>query len=36
MSWKVQHVATVGGNLCLALPAGAMISLTVRPRRHAS
>ena len=28
MSWKVQHVATVGGNLCLALPAGAMISLT--------
>jgi CO/xanthine dehydrogenase FAD-binding subunit len=27
MSWKVQHVATVGGNLCLALPAGAMISL---------
>ena len=28
MSLKVQHVATVGGNLCLALPAGAMISLT--------
>ncbi len=28
MSFKVQHVATVGGNLCLALPAGAMISLT--------
>ncbi len=27
MSFKVQHVATVGGNLCLALPAGAMISL---------
>jgi CO/xanthine dehydrogenase FAD-binding subunit len=27
MSWKVQHVATVGGNLCLAIPAGAMISL---------
>jgi len=27
MSWKVQHVATVGGNLCLALPAGAMVSL---------
>ena len=28
MSWKVQRVATVGGNLCLALPAGAMVSLT--------
>jgi len=27
MSWKVQHVATVGGNLCLALPAAAMVSL---------
>jgi CO/xanthine dehydrogenase FAD-binding subunit len=27
MSFKVQHVATVGGNLCLALPAGAMTSL---------
>jgi CO/xanthine dehydrogenase FAD-binding subunit len=27
MSFKVQSVATVGGNLCLALPAGAMISL---------
>jgi CO/xanthine dehydrogenase FAD-binding subunit len=27
-SFKVQNVATVGGNLCLALPAGAMISLT--------
>lgn len=27
MSWKVQQQATVGGNLCLALPAGAMISL---------
>ncbi|WP_028642724.1 FAD binding domain-containing protein [Nocardioides sp. URHA0020] len=27
MSFKVQHVATVGGNLCLALPAGAMVSL---------
>lgn len=27
MSFKVQHCATVGGNLCLALPAGAMISL---------
>lgn len=28
MSWKVQRAATVGGNVCLALPAGAMISLT--------
>ncbi|WP_244931890.1 FAD binding domain-containing protein [Nocardioides sp. W7] len=28
MSFKVQRVATVGGNLCLALPAGAMTSLT--------
>ncbi|MFC6345571.1 FAD binding domain-containing protein, partial [Nocardioides hankookensis] len=28
MSWKVQHLATVGGNLALALPAGAMVSLT--------
>jgi CO/xanthine dehydrogenase FAD-binding subunit len=28
MSVKVQHVATVGGNLCLALPAGAAVSLT--------
>jgi CO/xanthine dehydrogenase FAD-binding subunit len=28
MSVKVQHVATVGGNLALALPAGAMVSLT--------
>jgi CO/xanthine dehydrogenase FAD-binding subunit len=27
-SWKVWHEATVGGNLCLALPAGAMTSLT--------
>jgi CO/xanthine dehydrogenase FAD-binding subunit len=29
MSFKVQHVATVGGNLCLALPAAAMVSLAV-------
>jgi CO/xanthine dehydrogenase FAD-binding subunit len=29
MSFKVQNTATVGGNLCLALPAGAMISLAV-------
>ena len=29
MSFKLQHVATVGGNLCLALPAAAMVSLTV-------
>ena len=27
MSFKIQRLATVGGNLCLALPAGAMISL---------
>lgn len=27
MSFKVQQVATVGGNVCLALPAGAMTSL---------
>jgi len=27
MSFKIWHTATVGGNLCLALPAGAMISL---------
>ncbi|GAB4013524.1 FAD binding domain-containing protein [Nocardioides ultimimeridianus] len=27
MSFKVQHAATVGGNLALGLPAGAMISL---------
>lgn len=26
-SWKVWHEATVGGNLCLALPAGPMITL---------
>lgn len=29
MSSKVWHLATVGGNVCLALPAGAMTSLTV-------
>ncbi|NPC95818.1 xanthine dehydrogenase family protein subunit M [Nocardioides sp. zg-DK7169] len=28
MSFKIQHAATVGGNIALALPAGAMISLT--------
>ncbi|MEP7736899.1 FAD binding domain-containing protein [Nocardioides sp. 31GB23] len=27
MSWKIQHEATVGGNLVLALPAGGIISL---------
>jgi len=27
-SFKVQNTATVGGNICLALPAGAMTSLT--------
>ncbi|MEO9324276.1 FAD binding domain-containing protein [Nocardioides sp. C4-1] len=29
MSFKVQQVATVGGNVCLALPAGAMTALMV-------
>lgn len=29
MSFKVANVATVGGNVCMSLPAGAMISLTV-------
>jgi CO/xanthine dehydrogenase FAD-binding subunit len=29
MSFKVQHLATLGGNVCLALPAGAMTSLLV-------
>lgn len=29
MSFKVAGVATVGGNICMSLPAGAMISLTV-------
>jgi CO/xanthine dehydrogenase FAD-binding subunit len=28
-SFKVQNVATVGGNICLSLPAGPMTSLTV-------
>jgi CO/xanthine dehydrogenase FAD-binding subunit len=28
MSFKIWNAATVGGNLCMALPAGAMISLT--------
>lgn len=28
-SWKVWNVATVGGNICLSLPAGAMIALAV-------
>ncbi|WP_208292979.1 FAD binding domain-containing protein [Naumannella halotolerans] len=27
-SWKIHRVATVGGNICLALPAGPMTSLT--------
>jgi CO/xanthine dehydrogenase FAD-binding subunit len=27
-SWKVHRIATVGGNICLALPAGPMTSLT--------
>lgn len=28
-SWKIQRVATIGGNICMALPAGAMTSLAV-------
>ena len=28
-SWKIWKRATVGGNICLSLPAGAMISLAV-------
>lgn len=27
-SWKIQRIATVGGNICTALPAGPMTSLT--------
>jgi CO/xanthine dehydrogenase FAD-binding subunit len=29
MSFKIWNAATVGGNICMSLPAGAMISLTV-------
>ncbi|MFG1350897.1 FAD binding domain-containing protein [Xanthobacter autotrophicus] len=29
MSFKVADVATVGGNICMSLPAGAMVALTV-------
>ena len=32
-SFKVWNMATVGGNLCVALPAGPMISLDGRPGR---
>jgi CO/xanthine dehydrogenase FAD-binding subunit len=28
MSWKIWNAATVGGNICMSLPAGAMIALT--------
>jgi CO/xanthine dehydrogenase FAD-binding subunit len=28
-SWKIWNAATVGGNICMSLPAGAMIALTV-------
>ncbi len=28
MSFKIWNAATVGGNICMSLPAGAMISLT--------
>lgn len=34
-SWKVWNTATVGGNLCAALPAGAMISLFTALRGEA-
>lgn len=29
MSFKIARVATVGGNICMSLPAGAMVSLTL-------
>lgn len=29
MSFKIANVATVGGNICMSLPAGSMIALTV-------
>ncbi|OYZ85600.1 MAG: FAD-binding molybdopterin dehydrogenase, partial [Xanthobacter sp. 17-67-6] len=29
MSFKIAHEASVGGNICMSLPAGAMISLSV-------
>lgn len=29
MSFKIANVATVGGNICMSLPAGAMIAMTV-------
>jgi CO/xanthine dehydrogenase FAD-binding subunit len=28
-SWKIQRIATIGGNLAMALPAGAMVALAV-------
>jgi len=28
-SWKIWNAATIGGNICMSLPAGPMISLTV-------
>ncbi len=28
-SWKIQRIATIAGNICMALPAGAMTSLAV-------
>ena len=33
-SFKIWNVATVGGNICMALPAGPMISLATAPRCH--
>src|SRR5262249_18076597 len=32
MSFKIWNMATVGGNVCMSLPAGAMISLTTALR----
>ncbi len=34
MSFKIYNAATVGGNICMSLPAGAMISLAVGARRR--
>src|SRR6266403_2241456 len=34
MSFKIWNAATVGGNVCMSLPAGAMISLTAALEGH--